>query len=158
MVEYAVNDPVHVNRENRQLEGVVAFVGTVSFAEGSDWVGVRLTGSSVGLGKNDGSVQGKQYFDCPPQSGLFVKKQAVSKRKLTRLEELRLRRELAQGGNEPTKASTRTPSKSSGLGNPRSSGIATPSKTSAALQSQIDDLKSKLKASLKLTQGNCYSK
>mmetsp|Transcript_30720 Transcript_30720/g.73696 ORF Transcript_30720/g.73696 Transcript_30720/m.73696 type:complete len:1306 (-) Transcript_30720:2676-6593(-) len=145
MVEFAVNDPVHVNRENRQLEGVVAFVGGVSFAEGSDWVGVRLTGSSVGLGKNDGSVQGKQYFDCPPQSGLFVKKQAVSKRKLTRLEELRLRRELAQGGNEPAKASARTPSKASGLGKPRASGIATPSKASAAMQSQIDELQSKLK-------------
>ena len=98
MGDFQVNDPVHVNRENRQLEGVVAFVGSVSFAEGDDWVGVRLTGSSVGLGKNDGNVQGEQYFECPPQSGLFIKKNSVSKRTLTRLEELRLRRELHKEG------------------------------------------------------------
>jgi hypothetical protein len=55
-MSFAVNDPVHVNRENRQLEGVVAFLGSVDFADGDDWVGVRLTGSSVGLGKNDGTV------------------------------------------------------------------------------------------------------
>ena len=37
MVDLEVNDPVHVNRENRQLEGVVAFMGKVQFADGDDW-------------------------------------------------------------------------------------------------------------------------
>lgn len=170
-----MNDPVHVNRENRQLEGVVAFFGSVAFAEGDDWVGVRLTGSSVGLGKNDGSVQGTQYFECPPQSGLFVKKTAVSKRKLTRLEELRLRRELAQGAGEPAKTTRTTPSKSSGIAMPPTGSATktptnrlaeirrkrealqegntakatdTPSSGTAdpALQSQVDDLNNQLAA------------
>jgi dynactin 1 len=99
-MSFEINDPVFVqNRENRQLEGVVAYFGPVDFADGDDWVGVRLTGSSVGLGKNDGSVQGKKYFDSPPQGGLFVKISAIEKRQLTRLEELRLRRELASTGS-----------------------------------------------------------
>ncbi|KAL3923589.1 MAG: hypothetical protein SGILL_001569 [Bacillariaceae sp.] len=118
-MSFQVNDAVHVqNRENRQLEGVVAFLGRVDFAEGDDWVGIRLTGSSVGLGKNDGSVQGKKYFDCPPQCGLFVKRSAIAKRQLTRLEELRLRRELASssGGadssaDKSAAATTRTPAR-----------------------------------------------
>jgi dynactin 1 len=168
MADFDLNDPVHVNRENRQLEGVVAFAGGVHFAEGEDWVGVRLTGSSVGLGKNDGSVQGTQYFECPPHSGLFVKNTAVSKRKLTRLEELRLRRELAQGSNEPAKTTRTTPSKSSGIARP-AAGSATKTPTTnrlaeirkkrealqegnnnadPALQhnSQLDDLHNKLAA------------
>jgi dynactin 1 len=101
-----VNDPVFVSRESRQLEGVVCFLGTVSFAEGDDWVGIRLVGTSQGLGKNDGSVQSIQYFECPQNCGIFVKKSAVTKRTLTRLEELRLRRELAQSGTPTTTTST----------------------------------------------------
>jgi len=99
-----LNDPVQVKKGtgstpmkggSNSLEGVVACLGPVEFNSDSDWVGVRLTGSSVGLGKNDGTVKGKRYFDCPPACGIFVKASAVSKRQLTRLEELRLRRELA---------------------------------------------------------------
>ena len=106
-----LNDPVTVNRDGqRQLEGVVAFLGKVAFSSAEDWVGVRLTGASVGLGKNDGSVQGQRYFDCPAGCGIFVKKSALTKRQLTRLEELRLRRELAQGPDAPSTAATSTPS------------------------------------------------
>ena len=96
--EIHINDAVWVSRESSQLEGVVSFTGKVDFAEGLDWVGVRLTGSSVGQGKNDGSVQGKSYFSAPPNAGLFVRKSFIRKRHLTRLEELRLRRELAGAG------------------------------------------------------------
>jgi hypothetical protein len=91
-----VNDLVFVSQESRQSEGVVCFLGTVSFAEGDDWVGIRLVGTFQGLGKNDGSVQSIRYFECPRNCGIFVKKSAVTKRTLTRLEGLRLRRELAQ--------------------------------------------------------------
>jgi dynactin 1 len=160
MEAFQVNDPVHVNRENRQLEGVVAFAGEVDFAEGSDWVGVRLTGSSVGLGKNDGRVQGKEYFVCPPQSGLFIKTSAVSKRKLTRLEELRLRRELAQG-TEPQKTASRpTGMMSPSLGTPKTPNTRLAeirqrrtalqqegsSKASDSFSTDPGDLKSKLDA------------
>eukprot|EP00429_Kryptoperidinium_foliaceum_P020198 CAMPEP_0176029814 /NCGR_PEP_ID=MMETSP0120_2-20121206/14656_1 /TAXON_ID=160619 /ORGANISM="Kryptoperidinium foliaceum, Strain CCMP 1326" /LENGTH=122 /DNA_ID=CAMNT_0017363045 /DNA_START=172 /DNA_END=537 /DNA_ORIENTATION=+ len=107
-----VNDPVHVSRDNRQLEGVVAYLGNVEFSDGDDWVGIRLTGSSVGLGKNDGTVQGKSYFQCPHQCGLFVKKNLVQRRQLTKLEELRLKRELASSGDAPATAA-KTPARKS---------------------------------------------
>jgi hypothetical protein len=90
-----LNDAVHVTRDARQLEGVISFLGSVSFTDGDDWVGVRLTGASIGMGKNDGSVEDVSYFTCPQNCGMFVRQAAVTKRSLTRLEELRLRRELA---------------------------------------------------------------
>jgi dynactin 1 len=109
-MSFEVNDSILVqNRENRQLEGIVAYIGPVDFADGDDWVGVRLTGSSVGLGKNDGSVQGKKYFESPPQCGLFVKKSAIEKRQLNRLEMLRLRRELASSAGADTTTVPSTP-------------------------------------------------
>lgn len=94
--EFNINDAVVIEQKSSSpLHGIVAFLGPVSFAEGNDWVGIRLTGDSVGRGKNDGSVKGVQYFDnCKPNGGMFVKKAVLKKRKLTRLEELRLKREL----------------------------------------------------------------
>jgi len=64
-----------------QLEGVVAHVGVVKFAPGDDWIGIRLTGSSVGLGKNDGTVKGVHYFDCGDNenNGVFAKRNNVKK-------------------------------------------------------------------------------
>jgi dynactin 1 len=90
-----LNDPVHVERESQpQLEGVVAHLGPVKFAEGNDWVGIKLTGSSVGMGKNDGTVQGETYFSCGPNCGVFVRETCVVPRALSRLEEVRLKKEL----------------------------------------------------------------
>ncbi|TGJ81742.1 hypothetical protein E0Z10_g7034 [Xylaria hypoxylon] len=43
---------------------IVRFVGQTHFAVG-DWVGVELEDDS---GKNDGTIQGERYFDCPPSS------------------------------------------------------------------------------------------
>ena len=96
MSTLAINDPVHVERESQKLEGVIAYVGPVQFSDGDDWVGVRLTGAFIGLGKNDGSVKGERYFHCGPNNGVFVRMSHVSARTLTRLEELRLKRELAK--------------------------------------------------------------
>jgi len=63
------------NTDRRPLQGLVAFLGAVSFAEGDDWVGVRLIGDSVGHGKNDGSVDEVRYFDqCPPNGGIFIRR------------------------------------------------------------------------------------
>eukprot|EP00820_Chromera_velia_P018452 Cvel_27500.t1-p1 / transcript=Cvel_27500.t1 / gene=Cvel_27500 / organism=Chromera_velia_CCMP2878 / gene_product=Serine/threonine-protein phosphatase T, putative / transcript_product=Serine/threonine-protein phosphatase T, putative / location=Cvel_scaffold3440:12150-15821(+) / protein_length=372 / sequence_SO=supercontig / SO=protein_coding / is_pseudo=false len=51
----------------------VKFVGETSFASGI-WVGVAFDKPH---GKNDGSVQGKRYFDCPKSHGLFVRESTL---------------------------------------------------------------------------------
>ncbi|OUM69248.1 hypothetical protein PIROE2DRAFT_57604 [Piromyces sp. E2] len=51
------------------LEGILLFIGKTEFKDGI-WYGIRLF--NEGQGKNDGSVNGVYYFDCPPSSGVFV--------------------------------------------------------------------------------------
>lgn len=105
--DWKINDAVFIESKSSStsstptapLQGIVAFIGPVSFAEGDDWIGIRLTGDSVGKGKNDGSVKGVQYFEnVGSNNGMFVKASALKKRTLSRLEELRLKRELKTKG------------------------------------------------------------
>jgi len=58
-----------------QLYGHIRFIGTTDFADG-EWLGVEL---DEPIGKNDGSVKGKHYFQCKPLHGLFVRPSAVAK-------------------------------------------------------------------------------
>lgn len=85
-----LNDPVVVESPSsnndsspsrHQLEGVIAHIGPVQFAPGDDWIGIRLTGDSSGLGKNNGVVKGVHYFDCDNEKdGVFVKKNNIKKK------------------------------------------------------------------------------
>ncbi|KAI1067450.1 hypothetical protein LB506_004298 [Fusarium annulatum] len=54
---------------NDGSKAIVRFVGTTHFQVG-EWIGVEL---ETKTGKNDGSVQGERYFDCPMGYGMFVK-------------------------------------------------------------------------------------
>lgn len=54
--------------------GTVAYIGATLFASGK-WVGVILNEAK---GKNDGTVQGKRYFTCEENHGIFVRQSQVS--------------------------------------------------------------------------------
>ncbi|XP_033234797.1 kinesin-like protein KIF13A isoform X2 [Drosophila pseudoobscura] len=49
--------------------GVIRYVGTTHFQAGA-WVGVEL---DTPTGKNDGTMEGIQYFQCKPKYGKFVR-------------------------------------------------------------------------------------
>uniref|UniRef100_A0A8C6TGZ0 Dynactin subunit 1 n=1 Tax=Neogobius melanostomus TaxID=47308 RepID=A0A8C6TGZ0_9GOBI len=53
--------------------GTVAYIGTTAFASGK-WVGVILDEPK---GKNDGTVQGKRYFTCEDNQGIFVRQSQI---------------------------------------------------------------------------------
>ena len=53
----------------RNVLCTVRFVGPTNFADGV-WVGVEFP---TACGRNDGSVEGTQYFKCTPRHGLFVR-------------------------------------------------------------------------------------
>ncbi|MBN3313923.1 DCTN1 protein, partial [Atractosteus spatula] len=53
--------------------GTVAYIGATLFATGR-WVGVVLDEAK---GKNDGTVQGKKYFTCEENHGIFVRQSQI---------------------------------------------------------------------------------
>ncbi|GAN11005.1 dynactin [Mucor ambiguus] len=53
--------------------GTIRFVGTTSFQTGK-WVGIELDEAQ---GKNSGVVQGKRYFECRTNHGVFVRPSQV---------------------------------------------------------------------------------
>nr|CDS27434.1 dynactin subunit 1 [Hymenolepis microstoma] len=56
------------------VEGTVAYIGTTQFSAGK-WIGLVL---NEPVGKNNGTVQGKRYFNCEDNYGLFVRPSQLS--------------------------------------------------------------------------------
>ncbi|XP_065071441.1 dynactin subunit 1-like [Rhopilema esculentum] len=56
------------------LVGTVQYSGMTAFASGK-WIGVALDEPK---GKNDGTVQQKRYFTCPPNHGIFVRQSQLA--------------------------------------------------------------------------------
>ncbi|KAL4078456.1 hypothetical protein V8B97DRAFT_2021512 [Scleroderma yunnanense] len=61
----------NVRIESLGYEGILKYLGEIDGKPGQ-WAGVELSGGFEGKGKNDGSVNGKRYFMCPPNCGVFV--------------------------------------------------------------------------------------
>lgn len=70
-----MNDRVIVSSTSGSKTGTLRYLGSTEFAAG-EWAGVELDDP---LGKNDGSVAGKRYFECKMKYGLFAPIHKVSK-------------------------------------------------------------------------------
>ncbi|XP_055384218.1 restin homolog [Condylostylus longicornis] len=66
--EFNVGDRVIVSSGYGSRLGELKFIGETKFAAGN-WCGVQLDEPN---GKNDGSVDGVKYFECPLKYGVFV--------------------------------------------------------------------------------------
>ncbi|KAJ7471366.1 CAP Gly-rich domain-containing protein [Mycena galericulata] len=66
---FEVGDNVRI--ESLGYEGTLRYLGITDGKPGL-WAGVELAGGFAGKGKNNGTVNGKQYFSCPPNCGVFV--------------------------------------------------------------------------------------
>ena len=56
-------------KNNVKHRGEVKFIGETEFKKDTLWIGVRL---DEPFGKNNGSVEGKKYFECEKNYGVFV--------------------------------------------------------------------------------------
>ncbi|XP_044271292.1 CAP-Gly domain-containing linker protein 2 isoform X3 [Tribolium madens] len=74
-VDFKIGDRVIIKSTQGSKVGTVRYIGLTDFAPG-EWVGVELDDPR---GKNDGSVEGKRYFECRPHFGLFAPISKVSK-------------------------------------------------------------------------------
>lgn len=69
---YVIGDRVYVDGYR---PGSVAYFGETEFASG-DWVGVVLDQAT---GNHDGKLFGREYFQCAPHHGIFVRTHRVSR-------------------------------------------------------------------------------
>ncbi|XP_058800025.1 CAP-Gly domain-containing linker protein 2 isoform X2 [Phymastichus coffea] len=70
-----IGQRVIVQSSQGSKTGILRYIGTTEFAAG-DWCGVEL---DEPVGKNDGAVGDKRYFECRPKYGLFAPSSKVSR-------------------------------------------------------------------------------
>ncbi|KAF9458432.1 hypothetical protein BDZ94DRAFT_1292002 [Collybia nuda] len=66
---FEVGDNVRI--ESLGYEGTLRYIGEIEGKLGL-WAGVELSRGFSGKGKNNGTVNGRQYFTCPENCGVFV--------------------------------------------------------------------------------------
>ncbi|KAH7106785.1 dynein associated protein-domain-containing protein [Auriculariales sp. MPI-PUGE-AT-0066] len=71
----AADPPLGALVEYQGMRGIVKFYGVTQFQSTGKWAGIALLEPK---GKNDGSVQGIQYFTCTPGHGVFVRVSQVT--------------------------------------------------------------------------------
>ncbi|PKI83451.1 hypothetical protein MVES1_002682 [Malassezia vespertilionis] len=118
-----------VQLQGSELVGVLRYLGPVHGREGR-FAGLELIGSSAGRGKNDGTIEGVQYFATVPNNGVFGPASKL----------------VAASGTRPNSATARPPSSLSrsisrteerpasaarGSLRPRYSGVPLPSPSAA---------------------------
>eukprot|EP00794_Sanderia_malayensis_P005248 gene5248-5912_t len=123
------------------LVGSVQYCGMTSFASGK-WIGVALDEPK---GKNDGTVQQKRYFECPPNHGMFIRQSQIMV-----LQEP----SSNQDSSESTLAETPSPTEQASRIAPPS-GLAKPGFSSRKIS---DDIKGKPEAQTPLRQGSVESR
>lgn len=69
MTEFKFKVGTRVELVGKNVAGTVAFIGSTQFSTGK-WIGVILDEPK---GKNNGTVQGKRYFTCEEDHGIFVR-------------------------------------------------------------------------------------
>ncbi|XP_069679025.1 dynactin subunit 1 isoform X4 [Periplaneta americana] len=74
MAEKSLRLNQRVEVTGKDVRGVVAYVGSTLFATGK-WIGVILDEPK---GKNNGTVQGKIYFQCKDNHGMFVRQSQLT--------------------------------------------------------------------------------
>jgi len=74
MAEKSLRLNQRVEVTGKDVRGIVAYVGSTMFASGK-WIGVILDEPK---GKNNGTVQGKSYFQCKENHGMFVRQSQLT--------------------------------------------------------------------------------
>ncbi|XP_060728152.1 dynactin subunit 1 isoform X2 [Tachysurus vachellii] len=128
--------------------GTVAYIGNTLFASGK-WVGVIL---EEARGKNDGTVQGKRYFTCLENHGIFVRQSQIqlvedgadttspdtpeaATSKVPKREILEAPKSNKVRGAKPKKTTARRPKARTGVGVKVGSGSASAGEMSSSEQS-----------------------
>ncbi len=73
--DYSIGSRVIVNTGHSILDkpGIIRFFGKISVRE-DEWYGIEL---EEPIGKNNGSIDGHVYFECPNQHGIFVRRNKI---------------------------------------------------------------------------------